>query len=629
MKLNVASWNILADCYIRGQLNPNGLVNDELLWANRKNLISSCLNPCIADIFCLQEVDHFSDFYQNHFETIGFQTVYLQRPRKKDGCLIAFNRDKFEIVEYKEIYLDDIAESHSSTQKKKFIKQNVALFVKLLCKETKKEFVTSTCHIHWNPNLPEVKRSQVQYILYQLIQFSYIKDQLLPTILTGDFNIFPTDEIYQVVTDGFTLESMQQAFQEHQYPSEYLSGSGTKFMCDPTLSKLCRWMRVLGVDVAMDTWDASSSGKFKSPEMKYSINNFFDRARKERRIILTTSKTLRERSSCPQNYYVDPGQLETGIANIFAEFNLELKKENFLTVCGKCGGEIERVYFDDPRMADKTYPRDRHVFMCVNCSQPYWWSEREDSSPAKAMKKADSLYKLIKNRMGGSGDVETIDEDVEGELNKDVEGNFKEAMEALVIEETEDNKKDKNSKECSESSFLSERFDVRNKSILVKEEECEAESTVVLENNNMKNVENTEKNGTMESTENKLIKLQSIFYRTSATELNKNEAADPSVFEPKLTNWNGEFQATLDYIFVSSGNWTIDSATAIPFVPSKNVHCQNAKTVFGEFPVKGGGEDYAEENRVFKILNHPVEGSLPSLMWPSDHLMLLTTLSLS
>ena len=40
-------------------------------------------------------------------------------------------------------------------------------------------------------------------------------------------------------------------------------------------------------------------------------------------------------------------------------------------------------------------PLDREVFICKGCNQPYWWNERENSSPARAMKIADRLFNAV------------------------------------------------------------------------------------------------------------------------------------------------------------------------------------------------------------------------------------------
>ena len=81
------------------------------------------------------------------------------------------------------------------------------------------------------------------------------------------------------------------------------------------------------------------------------------------------------------------------------EYGLSIKQEKFLTVCGKCGGEIEECTHSDPRVSNNSAvpPTDRDVFICKQCYQPYWWNERETSTPARAMKMADKLFNAIQD----------------------------------------------------------------------------------------------------------------------------------------------------------------------------------------------------------------------------------------
>ena len=85
MKFSIASWNVLADSYTSFGTKP---VPAASLWEYRSAIISERLQQMQADIFTLQEVDHFDDFYCPLFNSLGYDTAYLQRPEKPDGSLI-------------------------------------------------------------------------------------------------------------------------------------------------------------------------------------------------------------------------------------------------------------------------------------------------------------------------------------------------------------------------------------------------------------------------------------------------------------------------------------------------------------------------------------------------------------
>lgn len=270
-------------------------------WVNRVESIKSCISDIPADIYCLQEVDHYTDAYEPFFNSIGYTSLYLQRPRKRDGCLIAFSPSDYELLDRLDIQCDDIANAfESSNRRKRFLRQNVALAVKLQCKKSKEVFIVATCHVYWNPQMQEVKIAQVLHILQQLRSFSRkdadvkvetsspIQTQStdvttaaetaaeaksgVPLILCGDFNTLPEDEIYGMLVQPNNTQLLRSKIEAQDYRGAYY-GPDTKFLCDASLSKLCKWMRVLGVNVAMDSWENGSSNHYKYTTNSNNSNN--------------------------------------------------------------------------------------------------------------------------------------------------------------------------------------------------------------------------------------------------------------------------------------------------------------------------------------------------------------------
>ncbi len=117
--------------------------------------------------------------------------------------------------------------------------------------------------------------------------------------------------------------------------------------------------------MAIDGWE-SPDRTVRSGQ----VDAFFARARKEKRVILTTSKTLRERAACPHSVLVDHSDMKNALVSLFVEYELPLNIMNFLTVCIKCGDDIEEVTRDNPNLAHCSYlPSDRQLFSCVSCFQ--------------------------------------------------------------------------------------------------------------------------------------------------------------------------------------------------------------------------------------------------------------------
>ena len=98
-----------------------------------------------------------------------------------------------------------------------------------------------------------------------------------------------------------------------------------------------------------------------------------------------------ERANCPPSLLVPSGKLnnlELVLAEICRTFSLTLNPNQFLTVCGKCGGEITQCDVNDIIERDRSLdamsqnsdssligrkirflPRDRPVYACVECFQ--------------------------------------------------------------------------------------------------------------------------------------------------------------------------------------------------------------------------------------------------------------------
>ena len=66
-------------------------------------------------IICLQEVDHYHDFYKGQLENLGYQSRVVYRRerwggdrRNIDAVLIAWEEAQFEILQHSEIHHEDL-----------------------------------------------------------------------------------------------------------------------------------------------------------------------------------------------------------------------------------------------------------------------------------------------------------------------------------------------------------------------------------------------------------------------------------------------------------------------------------------------------------------------------------------
>lgn len=437
--IKVASWNVLADSYAYGHLHDGGC-REYLEWSWRKSLLEKELRLIAesTNIFLLQEVDHYEDFYKPLFNTCGFSTIYASRPGGKvDGCLIAYSSSNFEVVEYQEVQFDSIVDKLKTTSeviRNQFKTSNVGLIAKMKSKfkdtdaETFPTFIVSCAHIYWNPARDNVKVAQCEYLMQNIESFierETLSDDDLSkqhqisrnpplVICAGDFNSLPESQAVKVTKRGFRLRphksstspsyvssssfssSSSSSIYSHDSslpppPSTLLAsslntgimhGPETKFLCDHNLSRLCRWMRVLGFNVALESLE-SKKMRENCKKNAASFEALFSQSRTEHRVLLTSSKSMVHRADCPQALLIRTSDLESELVRIIKEFGLQPSRDKFLTVCGKCGGEIESC---DHNMLIHGFnlPQDRDVFICKLCRQPYWWSDRLTSSPARA-----------------------------------------------------------------------------------------------------------------------------------------------------------------------------------------------------------------------------------------------------
>ena len=616
MQVTVASWNVLADSYVGGHqtyLEPSQ--HYALHWSHRSELIKDVLTRTYADIVCLQEVDHFTDLFEPYLLSIGYAVVYVQRPYRNDGCLIAFRPDTYELVNMEQIQFNDLSqrnEKYVTNMYDVYEKNNAGLMIKLRCKTDNKYnnriFCVACAHLYWSPQKEFIKIAQAAYLIQRLEAFSRIDGSKnhFPVIIGGDFNSLPDSPVVKLVSQGFSATAVtgtnQTAICTQISPTitSVQEPNSVKFLCDHSLSKLAKWMRMLGFNVALEKDQFSGSTK---SEYKEAISRVFNRAKEENRILLTSSKTLRARVNCPQSMYVKTGNdLVLSLVDILTQCNLKLDSSKFLTVCGKCGGDIDII--DDQvrvELASKSIyvPDDKTVFHCVSCHQPYWWSESETSSPGRAMKTAYSLYKQITGIMNDPSYIN---------CSKSLDNNSNDAEltteECRAIRDVWLQEKIGNSTLVQDNVGSSLGVDGKDAPGSVDEE-----ATMVLG----VAINGEELTQLFQKRNEKIATFQQK--KIDATQ-DTGDAGDVSTSidtavhphspdhsfsscsgvihgEPPFTNAVGEFRGTLDYIFVSNHDehWTVHDAFL--FGPS-------IATI----------------------------SSLPTTLFPSDHLLVLATISL-
>jgi hypothetical protein len=132
-----------------------------------------------------------------------------------------------------------------------------------------------------------------------------------------------------------------------------------RFIADVHLGKLARYMRLLGLDTAYER--ALDDGAIA------------EKARAERRILLTRGRGLLKRSIVTHGYAVRSHDPEAQLREVVAAFDLRKRIAPF-TRCLKCNGAIRRV--DKSEIEHELPPHTRESYdrylRCESCGALYW-----------------------------------------------------------------------------------------------------------------------------------------------------------------------------------------------------------------------------------------------------------------
>ena len=148
-------------------------------WAYRKHRIAAEIRNIDADIICLSEVDHYSDYFQPFLESQGYTSVYKKkRGWHSDGLCISFRSQRFIPVFQHYIYFPN--------------SNQLALVVKLLLGSI--EILVVSTHLKSGGMYERDRKGQINYLLMRLSRYGNI-----PMIMCGDFNCEPESPTYNAI----------------------------------------------------------------------------------------------------------------------------------------------------------------------------------------------------------------------------------------------------------------------------------------------------------------------------------------------------------------------------------------------------------------------------------------------
>ncbi|KAF0693619.1 Aste57867_15484 [Aphanomyces stellatus] len=193
----IVSFNVLAD-YLAN--SPDGNLAHshptqafKFKWPFRNTRLLREMLTWHASILCLQEVDHFDDFFDPELRKYGYVGYHKQRTGATtlDGCSIFVKEELFDVVQVVEVNMNQ--PEHDAI----LDRDNVALVLVLTHKPTNETIAVANTHILFNPRRGDVKLAQLQLLFETLRGLDTTQ-----IVLCGDFNLTPKSALYSFVSTG-------------------------------------------------------------------------------------------------------------------------------------------------------------------------------------------------------------------------------------------------------------------------------------------------------------------------------------------------------------------------------------------------------------------------------------------
>jgi nocturnin len=174
-KLRVMQWNALADGLATSFIN---CTPEMLSWNFRRSLaLENCLQED-PDILCLEECDHFEDWFLPHLSAAGYDGEFVAKTNEtKDGCAVFVRQSRFRIIDCSKFYYEPGQQSQC------------ALILELNDVQLNRNFVLTCTHWKSKPPHAELRERHAKLLTARLITARMKEDgSLMPLILCGDLN---------------------------------------------------------------------------------------------------------------------------------------------------------------------------------------------------------------------------------------------------------------------------------------------------------------------------------------------------------------------------------------------------------------------------------------------------------
>mmetsp|Transcript_536 Transcript_536/g.901 ORF Transcript_536/g.901 Transcript_536/m.901 type:complete len:815 (-) Transcript_536:65-2509(-) len=202
---SVVSYHLLADSKITS-VNYSTTRN----WDLRSLTILQEIRSYLPDVLCLQDVDHFAEWWRPQLMLLGYDTVYKQRTEIKDfrseGVAIAYKSDKFQLFKTVNIEFNQSVQDNErgSIFIARSITDDVGLILFLQPYQNESTVKSALCIVSAmlsdNAADSDVRMVQCQYLAQQVERYN--RDFQSPVVIGMSMHDSPSSLAYNLLRTG-------------------------------------------------------------------------------------------------------------------------------------------------------------------------------------------------------------------------------------------------------------------------------------------------------------------------------------------------------------------------------------------------------------------------------------------
>lgn len=198
------SYNVLSD-YKTSFLHFTNMKN----WDVRSRNLLDEIKTYNIDILCLQDVDHYQDWWRPQLTQLGYDTIYKQRTQTKnfhyEGVLIAFRRDVFQMFKSQPFELNNAVlnddRGRAFRERSKTDDVGLMVFLQPWSRDTINSAVCVCCSMLSDElNNSDIRMVQTNYIAHQ-VEIANMEFHV-PVIMACSMYDIPSSLAYTVMATG-------------------------------------------------------------------------------------------------------------------------------------------------------------------------------------------------------------------------------------------------------------------------------------------------------------------------------------------------------------------------------------------------------------------------------------------